>query len=421
MTAAGFVRHPLRGPATARAVGAALALVAALSMLGLHPPAAAAASAKDANGDRAAALAYLQAGYRLERATVANLTNGRASVRALDTRLDGECPGVLAGAPRLPAATETPRPAARKRLELDYESFEVELQLAAVRALVAPTEGAFATFANTVAALHWHNRATARGVAAEVASLRAALTAPPPDVCADLRAWVASGYATLPAATLAAARGSAESSSNTPGQAEIEAAFASRYGGSLSSLQSRTEALRRGVATAYNDVLGLIEPARKALGLPGPVAPPVRPPLTRVASGHTPTGRLYVVFASKGGRCATVLLIRERLPSGNGYLLYECLRSAGGEGPVAVDCSGGILRIHGPVAASAARARLLLAGGRTITSAVVHVAAAQGGPTAFFYQALPGSSRRPVSLTILDAHGRTLRPVALTAPRRCPA
>ena len=57
--------------------------------------------------------------------------------------------------------------------------------------------------------------------------------------------------------------------------------------------------------------------------------------------------------------------------------------------------------------------RLGLSNGQQITSRVLFVPARQGGPAGYYYQVVRGPSPIPVSLTELDAHGRTLRTVTL--------
>ncbi|HEY4997016.1 MAG TPA: hypothetical protein VII03_03405, partial [Solirubrobacteraceae bacterium] len=86
----GIIRQVGRGasPLIRRSLlGTALTLLAV--------PAAAQATA----ADRLATHAYLQAGYELTRALADSGPQARIAVDALSTKLAGECPRVLAGAP----------------------------------------------------------------------------------------------------------------------------------------------------------------------------------------------------------------------------------------------------------------------------------------------------------------------------------
>jgi hypothetical protein len=79
-------------------------------------------------------------------------------------------------------------------------------------ALSRPFYGATVTFDKRIARLRWSNRALAAAVRAVAAGDRAELAIADPQVCNDLRAWVAGGYSTIPPTTQSflAAAGAAE-------------------------------------------------------------------------------------------------------------------------------------------------------------------------------------------------------------------
>jgi hypothetical protein len=78
-----------------------------------------------------------------------------------------------------------------------------------------------------------------------------------------------------------------------------------------------------------------------------------------------------------------------------------------------VDCASARLTVTINTLPAARSVRLGLSNGQQITSRVLLVSARQGGPAGYYYQVVRGPSPIPVSLTELDAHGRTLRTVTL--------
>jgi hypothetical protein len=131
------------------AVTACSAVVAAVCAAA--PPAALAKA-----GDAAATRAYVRANYALVRVARANLRAGEAGLKGLVRQITGECP------------------------------------LAA--AMVA--------FAHAVGGLHWSNRRLTRIVRTYATQLEGLARLALPNVCADVKAWAASGYRTLPASTV---------------------------------------------------------------------------------------------------------------------------------------------------------------------------------------------------------------------------
>lgn len=141
--------------------------------------------------DAKATHAYLKAELNEQRATA----GGPAELKAIETleaQVKEGCPGVLAGAPRY---TNGEKPS-QSQLEVSEE-------------LIGGVFGAgeraehpvLARFARVVRGLRWSNSKLTRllhSLAKEAAEQSAI---PPPDLCADLKFWVASGYAKVSAGT----------------------------------------------------------------------------------------------------------------------------------------------------------------------------------------------------------------------------
>jgi len=149
----------------------------AAAALGLAPAAASASS-----GDVAATHAYIRANYALARAGVAKIGAAEAAAQALNRKLARECPRVGAGSPE----NELAQPM----------SYEVAVALWAVAYRTAA--GPIRTFFNAVRPLHWSNRRMTRIAHEYATSLRVLSTLSVPDLCADVRAWTASGFRTIP-------------------------------------------------------------------------------------------------------------------------------------------------------------------------------------------------------------------------------
>jgi hypothetical protein len=62
-------------------------------------------------------------------------------------------------------------------------------------------------FAHTIRGLHWSNHKLTRMVDAYATKLEGFATLAAPGICADVKAWAATGYATLPASTVAFDKG----------------------------------------------------------------------------------------------------------------------------------------------------------------------------------------------------------------------
>ncbi len=135
--------------------------------------------------DAAATLTYLKAQYIATRAADADIPAGFAALEALGKKLNVECPGVLANAPHL-APGESP---SQSQLEITEEVLTVVLGT-----FERTDHPALAHFSHVVSGLRWSDRALTRLARSYAAERAAQSSLQAPDLCADLKAWVASGY-----------------------------------------------------------------------------------------------------------------------------------------------------------------------------------------------------------------------------------
>jgi hypothetical protein len=172
---------------------------------------AATAHAQASSGDASATRAYLQAYLGQTRAEVSGLPAALAAMEALRGQLQLECPGVLAQQPT-PSRGEKPSESA---IEISDELQESLLGVA------ERTESSVhRRFARSVARLRWSDRGLTRLVHAYTAGEVEQAGIPTPDLCSDIRAWVASGFQTVSAATVAYLDRESTLSSRTAGAQE---------------------------------------------------------------------------------------------------------------------------------------------------------------------------------------------------------
>jgi hypothetical protein len=141
--------------------------------------------------DSAATHAYFEA--ELARRHTKPAGASLAVIHELASQLKTECPGVLANAPLPPKH----KPASRSGQAIEQELFQ-----APFRASEAVEHPARVRFERTVLRLRWSNPQLTKllhSLAIESA-LQSAI--PPPHLCADFTAWVASDYTTVPTETM---------------------------------------------------------------------------------------------------------------------------------------------------------------------------------------------------------------------------
>ncbi|HEY1833106.1 MAG TPA: hypothetical protein VGG08_01610 [Solirubrobacteraceae bacterium] len=149
--------------------------------LALIVPASASAS-----GDAAATAAFVRANYALMRVAGAHLKTSAAGIDELEKRLSGECPDVAKGSPQNHLS----------------EHLSNEAIGAMVIEAAKPDRAAALAFLKAVTPLHWSNAGLNHTMHAYITSLTKLSKLTVPDVCGDVKSWVASSYQTLPAATV---------------------------------------------------------------------------------------------------------------------------------------------------------------------------------------------------------------------------
>jgi len=144
----------------------------------LATPAPALADAQDA----AATHAGITAGYALARAAVATIPVAQDRIERYNSKLAGECPDVGAGTPETEASEPMSGEVAAALWSISYGA----------------AAGPIKTFARAISPLHWTNPRFNRAVHHLAATLTELATLRMPDLCADVRAWTASGFTTVP-------------------------------------------------------------------------------------------------------------------------------------------------------------------------------------------------------------------------------
>lgn len=141
-----------------------------------------------------------------------------------------------------------------------------------------------------------------------------------------------------------------------------------------------------------------------------------------IGRGQTAAGSAFVAtiqtpsVASGASACPLNVSITEGPQSRTTKVCYSW-----SESPVRpkVECQAGTLTIHVRVRDNTHNVRLTLSDGRTVTSPVILVPRALGGPASLYYQAVQGPRPIPVYITELDQLGREIRTVATPRVIEC--
>ena len=127
-----------------------------------------------------------------------------AAVKALESQIEGECPGVLSDAPRgsRALAREPGHRSAREqgeenRRQRQASALETELERALEVTSLAPAREAALAFVRAVRPLKWSEPARTALTQLAAGTLELEVGGAVPPVCGDMRAWVASGYKTI--------------------------------------------------------------------------------------------------------------------------------------------------------------------------------------------------------------------------------
>ncbi len=169
-------------------LSATLIAIAALALASSVACAAGASASHTRSSHNAASTrAYIKANYTLVSVARANLPAGETAIESLAAQVSGECPL---------AAVDSPQ-------NHDAEQLSNEVVGALEVQAYAPDKSSMFAFAHTVKGLRWSNSKLTRMARVYATKLEGFPTLTLPNICADVKAWAASGYQTLPATTVA--------------------------------------------------------------------------------------------------------------------------------------------------------------------------------------------------------------------------
>lgn len=160
--------------------GSLLISAAALALL------AAPSSALSASGDVAATQKYIQANYALVQVGASKIGAARAALASVRRKIEGECANGAAESPQNEDSTQLSNEVIGAMVTTAYH-------------IDVP---AGQSFIRAAGSLRVSNHKLAGAIKSYVGQLKVLIGLAPPDVCADVRAWVASKYQTLPASTV---------------------------------------------------------------------------------------------------------------------------------------------------------------------------------------------------------------------------
>jgi hypothetical protein len=417
-------------------------------------------SVAERSANVAATHAYLLATNSYVEAQLASQPQDLAATEAAAAKIAGECPGVLTNAPPHEEVSEfglgrvrvpsQPGPSAREEGERNRQSrqlsdLKTELRLALEGSRAQSDREATAALVAVLTSLRWSNPEITFFVHIEAETVQEELDLPAPPVCADMQAWVASGYKTLSAA-------SREAASRT--EALLKRAFELIAIGTQTSIQSlpkslaryenatdralvrHTKALSERLQAGNHGQASLLARLQTTVGLPASkvekiTRPTRKPKPVVVARGRTAAGGRFVARVQTTshtlgrGACISVSISEPSRPSEgllsilSGEGTSRCLSRSHIRPEPAVHCNSGLLTVEASLLPAARSVRLSLSNGDTITTPAILVPARLGGPAGLYYQVVRGPSPIPLSLTELDAQGRTLTTLKLPALVEC--
>jgi len=426
--------------------------------LAAAPCEGAAASPENAADVNAAAThAYLVAMNSFGEAELRSQPQDVAATEATAARVSRECPGVLTGAPpdedalgpgltgvpsqSAPSARETGE---RSRQSRQLEDLKLELLFTLESSRTQPEREAETTLVRALMPLKWTDPEITFLVHFTAETFQEELDLPTPPVCADMNAWVASGYKMLsPASKEAASHSEAllKRSFELIGigtQTHIEPlpkALAPYESASDRTLARHIEALSTRLRKGNETQAGIVKRLEATIGLPPSKAEtrkvkrPVRKPAV-IAHGRTAAGGRFVAKAERSSHpglgCAVLVMITEasrpreelqELLSGEGT--GRCLSRSQVEPKPTVHCKSGLLTVEANLLPATRSVRLTLSDGSAITTPAIRVPPRLGGPAGLYYQVVRGPSPIPVSLTELGAQGNVLTTLKLPAVVEC--
>jgi hypothetical protein len=143
-------------------------------------------SALASSADAAATQTYVHANYALVQAARSRIPSAEAALASVLGQVRSECPKAAAHSPQ----------------DRDSEQLSDEVVGAMVVAGIHPNVTAIKGFVGTAGGLHWSSHKLTSTIQGYTRKLQALSSVGPPNLCGDVKAWVASGYQTLPASTV---------------------------------------------------------------------------------------------------------------------------------------------------------------------------------------------------------------------------
>jgi hypothetical protein len=399
----------------------------------------------------------LVASNTFEEAELRNLPQSITATEATAAGISRECPGVLAGAPSgehevsftsFQAQTPvSPRAEGEQhRQATQREDIKFELSIALDGARSQPNREASEALIAALTPLRWNNPLVTLLIHLTVAGAQAELELPVPNVCADMSAWVASGFKALsPVSKAIAAHTEAILKEafeliGIAAQGDLKPFLTifSRYEtASDRALAQHVQTLTAELHSSSVAQENTLKDLEATVGLPAPkpenkLLPTIKkPPL--VARGRTAAGGKFVVRAEgrtgqpDAAGCSVFVTIEEPSRPQEGLLAdlsigggtSRCLSGDHVKPEPAVQCNSGLLTVEASLLPGTRSVRLLLSNQRTLTSPAIRVPTRTGGPAGLYYQVVRGPSPIPVSLSELDAQGSTLAVLKLPAVVEC--
>lgn len=392
---------------------------------------AAARAAGAAASDQAATSTLLKAEYELVKATLARVGALEAAGAQAAKTLGDECRGVLAGAPEESVlAEEGPRTSQPKlsgraqgeqaRSELEKQTIDKEIGETLVGAADRVLRGHFDAFIAATTPLVWSDPTITALVHQKAARLREDLSGSPVAVCAEMKAWAASGFHVLPLGSrlLDEAREAREKQAVYGNLEELLRPYEDRASRAIvGRIKTLTEASNEKLRTEestwnteYRLDLALGEKvSRSARQRHAPV----------IAKGHRHAGTTFVLRARTPGisegfcRHEIEVEVSEHDSSSSEGL---CLDKRAHPKP-SISCSISVETIQFATPPDVWRARVRLSDGRNVRVPIVRVPAKYGGPAGVFIDAIAGHNSYPVSVQELSRDGQVLRTIKLSGER----
>jgi hypothetical protein len=171
-----YARHMVGGRLVSRS---ALALVVCVVLAPVSPAAA------SGSANVAATQALARATKVLLRASVPDLPRGLAAVARYASEVAAQCPKGAAKSPQ------------------NYGAEQLDDEVVGALTVVGyrTAAGPIGVFYHAVKGLRWSNSRLTRAVHTFATKLQNLVSLTPPDICGDVKEWVASGYTTLTAST----------------------------------------------------------------------------------------------------------------------------------------------------------------------------------------------------------------------------